>query len=299
MTTRIFVFPGQGSQKPGMGAELFGRFPEQVALADAELGFSTEELCVHDPSRKLDQTEFTQPALFVVNALSFLERLAESGPMPHFVAGHSLGEYDALFAAGVFNFQTGVKLVKQRASLMGQASGGAMAAVIGLTTNEIREALTSAGLNSIDIANLNSPKQVVISGPEQDLGSSQTALEQAGAQLFKRLNVSAAFHSRYMADAQQKFAVFLDQFEFAPPRIPVISNVTAHPYDPQQIKENLIQQITHPVRWTESIQWLLRQPVPEFHEVGPGKVLSGLIRRIRADSGPGSGIQRDQAATPS
>ena len=155
---------------------------------------------------------------------------------------------------------------------MGQASGGAMAAVIGLTTNEIREALTSAGLNSIDIANLNSPKQIVISGPEHDLGSSQTALEQAGAQLFKRLNVSAAFHSRYMADAQQKFAVFLDQFELAPPRIPVISNVTAHPYNPQQIKENLIRQITHSVRWTESIQWLLRQPGPGFTS-GPGKVL--------------------------
>ena len=298
MTTRIFVFPGQGSQKRGMGAELFSRFPVQVALADAELGYSLEELCLRDPSHRLDQTQFTQPALFVVNALSFLARLAEKGQVPHFVAGHSLGEYDALFAAGVFDFHTGVKLVKQRAALMGQAPGGAMAAVIGLTTTQIREALTSAGLESIDIANLNSPRQVVISGPDQDLGSSQRALEQAGAQLFKRLNVSAAFHSRYMAAAERKFATFLDQFQFSLPRIPVISNVTAEPHDPQQIKENLARQITHSVRWTESIQWLLRQPSAEFHEVGPGNVLSGLIRRIRADSKPVSQIQRDTDPTP-
>lgn len=288
MTTRIFVFPGQGSQKRGMGAELFSRFPEQVALADAELGYSIEELCVRDPSQRLDQTQFTQPALFVVNALSFLNRLVENAEVPHFVAGHSLGEYDALFAAGVFDFRTGLKLVKRRAALMGQARGGAMAAVIGLTTDQIRQALTAGGLSSIDIANLNSPNQIVISGPEPDLVSSQSVLEAAGAQLFRRLSVSAAFHSRYMAGAQREFEAFLAPFQFAPPRIPVVSNVTARPHDPQQIKENLARQITHSVRWTESIQWLLRQPAAEFFEIGPGNVLSGLIRRIKAPGGAGS-----------
>ena len=220
----------------------------------------------------------------MVNALTFLNHLSETGKLPVFVAGHSLGEYNALFAAGVFDFRTGVRLVKQRAVLMARASGGGMAAVVGLIPEQIRQALAAAGLNSIDIANLNSRTQTVISGPEKDLGTSQTILEQAGAQLFKRLPVSAAFHSRYMAEAEQDFGAFLESFVFAEPRIPVVSNVTARLHESSQIKQMLARQITQPVRWTESIQWLLQQPDAEFLELGPGNVLAGLIRRIKMET---------------
>src|ERR1700730_10432303 len=270
--TRIYFFPGQGSQRVGMGEKLFDRFHAQVAIADAELGYSVSDLCLRDPSNQLNQTLFTQPALFVVNGLSFLNHLFETGKLPRFVAGHSLGEYNALFAAGVFDFQTGVKLVKQRANLMARASGGGMAAVVGLIPDQIRCALIAAGLNSIDIANLNSPNQTVISGPERDLESSQTILEQAGAQLFKRLPVSAAFHSRYMEEAEHNFGAFLESFVFSEPRIPVVSNVTARLHESSTIKRMLARQITQPVRWTESIQSLLQQPDAEFLELGPGRV---------------------------
>ncbi len=284
--TRIYLFPGQGSQKIGMGGEFFDRFPEQVALADAELGYSVPDLCLRDPSNQLNRTLFTQPALFVVNALTFLNQLFETGQLPRIVAGHSLGEYNALFAAGVFDFQTGVRLVKQRAILMARASGGGMAAVVGLIPDQIRQALAAAGLHSIDIANLNSPNQTVISGPERDLEASQTILEQAGAQLCKRLPVSAAFHSRYMAEAERDFGAFLESFVFAEPRIPVLSNVTARLHDSSKIKQMLARQITQPVRWTESMQWLLQQPEPEFLELGPGNALTGLIRRIKMETQP-------------
>jgi len=284
--TRIYFFPGQGSQTVGMGEGIFDRFPEQVAIADAELGYSVPTLCLRGPSNQLNQTRFTQPALFVVNALSFLNHLFETGKLPGIVAGHSLGEYNALFAAGVFDFQTGVKLVKQRANLMARASGGGMAAVVGLLPDQIRQALGAAALSSIDIANLNSRTQTVISGPAKDLETSQTILEQAGAQLFKRLPVSAAFHSRYMAEAEHDFGVFLESFVFAEPRIPVISNVTARLHDSSKIKQMLARQITQPVRWTESMQWLLRQPGPEFLELGPGNVLTGLMRRIKMETQP-------------
>jgi malonyl CoA-acyl carrier protein transacylase len=267
-----------------MGEELFGRFPGQVAIADTLLGYSIPNLCLRDPLNQLNQTLFTQPALFVVNALSFLNRLAGTGKLPAFVAGHSLGEYNALFAAGVFDFETGVRLVKQRASLMARASGGGMAAVLGLSPDQIREALAAAGLETIDIANLNSPTQTVISGPEADLAKSQTILEHAGAQLFERLAVSAAFHSRYMAEAEREFGAFLQSLVFVEPRIPVVSNVTARLHDPTRIKQMLARQMTQPVRWTETIQWLLQQPQAEFFELGPGSLLTGLIRRIKIET---------------
>jgi malonyl CoA-acyl carrier protein transacylase len=267
-----------------MGEKLFDRFPAQVAIADAELGYSVADLCLRDPANQLNQTLFTQPALFVVNVLSFLNHLSETGQLPRFVAGHSLGEYSALFAAGVFDFQTGVRLVKRRAGLLARASGGGMAAVVGLTADQIRQALASAEIHSIDLANLNSPRQTVISGPEKDLQMSQTVLEKAGAQLFKRLPVGAAFHSRYMAEAEDRFREFLEPFVFAEPRIPVLSNVTARLHDPWQIKRMLARQITQPVRWSESVQWLLQQPDPEFLELGPGNVLTGLVRRIKMET---------------
>jgi trans-AT polyketide synthase, acyltransferase and oxidoreductase domains len=293
--TRIYLFPGQGSQKVGMGADLFPRFPEQVSIAEAELGYSIVDLCLRDSSNQINKTEFTQPALFVVNALTFLNHLVQTGKLPHFVAGHSLGEYNALFAAGVIDFRTGIKLVKKRANLMSRARGGGMAAVIGLKPDQIRETLKVSGLGSLDIANLNSPSQSVISGPEKDLEVSRAILEQAGAQLWKRLPVSAAFHSRYMIEAEREFEVFLESLTFAEDHLPVLSNVTARLHD-QSIKKMLARQITQPVRWTECVQWLLGKPEPDFLELGPGNVLTGLLRRIKMETNPGA-VARPRSAT--
>ena len=158
-----------------------------------------------------------------------------------------------------------------------------MAAVVGLTEKQIRQVLTHANLPGIDIANLNSPGQTVISGPESEIVAAQSRLEKAGAQLYRRLSVSAAFHSRYMARAEQEFRRFLQSITFAEPKIPVLSNVTARPHVSSDLASNLAAQITHPVRWTESIQWLLQDRDPHFVEVGPGNVLSGLLRRIKME----------------
>jgi len=282
--TRIDLFPGQGSQKAGMGEELFPLYPRQVALADEILGYSIEELCLRDPDGQLNRTLYTQPALFVVSALKFLHRVTGSGCLPHFVAGHSLGEYSALFAAGVFDFGTGVRIVRQRATLMAQAQGGGMLAVIGLKEAEIRRVLEEGHHAGIDIANLNAPTQTVVSGPVDDLPAAQAAFEAAGAQMVVRLPVSAAFHSRYMAEAEAAFARFLEPIALRPPSIPVLSNVSARLHEPAEIKSLLARQITHPVRWTECMRWLLARPEPEFTEVGPGNVLTGLLRRIRNPS---------------
>ena len=280
--TRIFVFPGQGSQYKGMGGDLFQQFPEITATADAELEYSLEQLCLDDPYQKLNETAYTQPALYCVNALSYLKRIEETGEKPDFVAGHSLGEYNALFSAGAFDFVTGLKLVKRRGELMNQATGGGMAAIVGLGVNQIRDVLQESDLDTIDIANLNGPDQTVISGLQKDVQAVRTRFEDVGARMFIPLRVGAAFHSRYMEAARNEFEEFLQDFEFQPLQIPVISNCHAAPYRTGQINENLCTQITHPVRWTESVQYLLNQPNPEFEEIGPGKVLTNLIRKIRA-----------------
>jgi trans-AT polyketide synthase, acyltransferase and oxidoreductase domains len=178
-----------------MGEKLFDLFPEQVAIADAETGYSVANLCLRGPLNQLNLTPYMQTALFVVNALTFLNHLGETGRLPRLVAGHGVGEYNALLAAGVFDFQTGIRLIMQRAKLVARTSGGRLAVVIGLVPDQIREALARAGLDSIDIAILNSRHQTVISGPEQDLMLSRTILEQAGSQRFELLAVSGAFHS--------------------------------------------------------------------------------------------------------
>lgn len=261
---------------------MFPAFPELSALADAELGYSIQDLCLNDPGAKLGQTEFTQPALYVVNALTFLKKTADTGQLPNFVAGHSLGEYDALFAAGVFDFVTGLKLVKKRGELMAHARGGAMAAIIGLSVAQIREGLSQGGHGGVDLANINAPTQIVISGPEAELKPATETFQKMGAQIFP-LKVSAAFHSRYMAGAQEEFERFLEPFELKPPRIPVVANVTALPYETSALKNTLARQITSPVRWTESVGWILNQGTGdcEFFECGPGNVLTGLLKRIR------------------
>lgn len=279
-----YVFPGQGSQKKGMGAELFDTVAEFGTLEpqiDALLGYSIRDLCLNDPDGRLRDTRYTQPALYVINALHWYQAKA-TAPAPAVFAGHSLGEYNALLAAGVFDFLTGLRLVKRRGELMSQAKNGGMAAVLGLDAERIAPALAQAGLGALDVANYNSPSQTVISGQTGDIGQAQAVLEAAGAKMVVTLPVSAAFHSRYMAPAAQSFEDFLWGFTFRSPRVPVIANITAQPYavgdDPTTVvRQSLVQQITQPVKWTDSVRHMAGLGVTEFRETGPGNVLSKLV----------------------
>lgn len=282
-----FVFPGQGSQKKGMGQGLFDSVAEYAAVerqVDELLGYSMRKLCIEDPDERLKETQYTQPSLYVVNALYYYQARA-GGLKPDYLAGHSLGEYNALLAAGAFDFLTGLKLVKKRGELMAQAKHGGMAAVIGLSPEKIQDIVTSENLTSIDIANFNSPTQTVISGPLDDIKRIGPVFEQAGARMVVPLPVSAAFHSRYMADAAQAFAEFLTAFDFVAPKIPVVANVTAELYPTDNasegIKTLLVKQIAGSVRWTQSIRFLLNQGVTEFKELGPGAVLTKLVQQIQ------------------
>lgn len=282
-----FVFPGQGAQKKGMGAELFDTvdfFREVEPQVDAVLGYSLRDLCLNDADSQLNNTRYTQPALYVVNALHYFQA-EQSGERPDYVAGHSLGEYNALLVAGVFDFITGLRLVKKRGELMSAASDGGMAAIIGLDPDKIRLALEEPALSELDVANFNSPQQIVISGPKVVIETARQLLEKAGAKAVMPLSVSAAFHSRYMSPAAQRFSEYLDEFEYGAPRIPVIANVTGSPYpteDPgKNVPEILTRQVTGSVHWQASIEYLLKGGETTFREIGPANVLTRLIDQIR------------------
>ena len=280
---QVFMFPGQGSQGAGMGRGLFDDVQEYRAVeneVDRRLGYSMRALCLDNPGNQLTQTEFTQPAMYTVSALHYFAKL-KTGVRPNIAVGHSLGEYNALMAAGAFDFLTGLAMVKKRGALMAQARNGGMAAVIGLAPERISESLRRSGLETIDLANYNSPRQTVISGPAEDIRRSVTVLQQAGAQTVVPLPVSAAFHSRYMADAAREFERFLIPFQFNRLRIPVVSNVTGKAYptegSPRELKKFLVRQISEPVRWSASVETLQSMGASEFLEVGHGTVLTRLL----------------------
>ena len=269
-----------------MGAPLFDRFPDWTQSADEVLGYSIRELCVDDPRGELVLTQFTQPALYVVNALSYRARQEDGAAAPDFVAGHSLGEYNALQASGVFDFATGLAMVKRRGALMAKVSGGGMAAIIGMPPETIQDLLqTSDAGRTLDVANFNSFDQTVIAGPTDAITAVKSQFEAAGVKLFVPLKVSAPFHSRYMRDPQAEFSGFLDGYTFGTPAIPVIANATARPYDAAQVRETLASQIGSPVKWLDSVLYLLDQGVTEFQETGPGNVLSKLVTQIRKKRG--------------
>ena len=234
----------------------------------------------------MGQTHYTQPALYVVNALTYLNKIEHTNRKPDFVVGHSLGEYNALLAAEVFDFETGLRLVKKRGELMSQAPGGGMAAVIGLADKRVEELLRENHFNAVGIANYNAPSQVVIAGPKADIDRARPIFEAAGARACIPLKVSGAFHSRYMEEARESFLSFLENFAFSGPKIPVISNLMARPYQKEDVRRLLTDQITHPVKWTECIRYLLEQGETEFEEIGPGTVLTGLIQQIRKEAQP-------------
>jgi trans-AT polyketide synthase, acyltransferase and oxidoreductase domains len=282
---KLVVFAGQGSQFKGMGKSLFLQFPEETAKASEILGYDIRALCLSGPKKQLNLTQFTQPALYVVNALNWLAKQESIGKIDYLM-GHSLGEYNALFAAGAFDFETGLKLVKERGLLMGNASKGRMLAVLGLTKPELEDFLRQKKLTELEIANYNTATQLILSGPEK-------IIEKAVKKLTKKnikaiiLNVSAAFHSSFMKESADIFTMFLHEFSFSPLSIPVIANSTARPYDNNQITKTLSRQIDSPVLWSESIRYLMaREKNFKFIEIAEKPVLSKMITSIQTNEEP-------------
>jgi [acyl-carrier-protein] S-malonyltransferase len=279
-----FVFPGQGSQKVGMGLDLYQNSPaarEVFEECDRALDFPLSQLCFQGPEEELQQTIHAQPAI-VATSVACLRAAAElhSGFQPSLLAGHSLGEYTALVAAGVLEFSDGIRLVRERGRLMHQAGvqqPGGMAAIIGLDESSLTQLCQEAG---VEIANINSPNQIVISGALEALNQAMQLARSQGARVVP-LEVSGAFHSQLMKAAADELARIISELPFRAPEVPIVVNTTAQPATTaQEIKEELAQQLLHCVRWRHSVQYMIDHGVSTFIEIGPGSVLAGLIKRI-------------------
>ncbi|MGP6087644.1 ACP S-malonyltransferase [Antarctobacter jejuensis] len=274
------VFAGQGSQFKGMGQALFERFPEQVAQADAILGYSISDLCLQDPEGRLRDTRYTQPAIFVVNDLAWQAHL-EEGDAPDILAGHSLGEMNALVAGGAMDFATGLRVVQERAARMGEAQAGGMSAVLGLGRETIAKTLAQAGLDQVDIANINTPSQIVISGDAAQVKAAAAPLEAAGAKAVLPLPVGGAFHSRLMQPAEQAFAAFVNGVDLSDPGIPVLSNISACPYGAGEVASGMVRLLSRPVDWVGCVTYMLEAGVDRFVEIAPKPVLANMIAETR------------------
>ncbi len=280
MSLQVIMFPGQGSQFEGMGATLFESYPEIVSRTNSILGFDIEKICLQNPNGDLNKTIYTQPALYLVSYLSYLEYL-KNNPVPNSVLGHSLGEFTALCAAGVFDFETGLQIVKKRAEFMFTINGTGMAAVIGANYREVNDYLTE-NFPTIDIANINTSTQIVISGPLDDLLQAVAFFEEEYLTCVP-LKVSGGFHSRYMSPLKESFTKVIFEQTLRPPKIPVVANFTArfYPGDKPGIRGNMINQLDGPIRWQQSIQLLHDEGECNFIEVGPGNILSNMIKKMQ------------------
>jgi len=282
-----FVFPGQASQYPGMGKELADKYPAARAVfdeADQALGFSLTRICCEGTEDELKLTANTQPAILTVS-VAVHRVLAEKGLIPDFVAGHSLGEYSALVAAGSLKFADAVVLVRKRGTYMQEAvpaGVGAMAAIMGLSPVLVADACKRAAEGEIcSAANLNSPDQTVISGHAAAVKRAVEIASQLGAKRAVMLPVSAPFHSALMMPAQEKLAEDMKKTEFGNLRVPLVTNVDADTIETgPEARQALIRQVTSPVRWEDSVRTLIDEGVNTFVEVGPGRVLTGLLRQI-------------------
>ena len=285
-----FIFPGQGSQQVGMGAELAQTYPAANAVfqeADAVLGWELRHLCFEGPAADLKQTENTQLAILTCS-VAVWRVLKGCGVVPSAVAGHSLGEYSALVAAGVIDFEDALHLVQARASFMaeaGRTQRGTMAAILGMETERLQE-LCDTAEGIVNIANYNCPGQLVISGEIEAVNHVlELAKAEIGARRCRPLPVSGAFHSPLMAPAQQKFALPLESVTMQPPQVDIVMNVTGEfATDAEGIRHLLFQQITRPVQWEKTLQTIEKTGITDFVEVGPGKILSGLVKRTLPES---------------
>jgi [acyl-carrier-protein] S-malonyltransferase len=283
-----FIFPGQGSQYAGMGKDLADQFPaarQVFEAADAALGFAISELCFHGPAESLQLTENTQPAILTTSIAALRALESQGFAKPDFVAGHSLGEYSALVAAGALSLEDAVRIVRARGRYMQEAvpvGEGAMAAILGAELESIRAACDEASDGQVcGPANINSPGQVVIAGHAAAVDRAVALLKARGAKRAVKLNVSAPFHSALMKPAQERLANDLANVSFRNLAVPVVTNVDARPVNAgEEARDALIRQVSAPVRWLESVEFLIQQGVQAFIEVGPGKVLSGLVRQI-------------------
>ncbi|HEY0321032.1 MAG TPA: ACP S-malonyltransferase [Pyrinomonadaceae bacterium] len=289
MTVRLaYIFPGQGSQAPGMGRDLMENSEAARRVfeeADAALGFSISELCFNGPAEKLQLTENTQPAILTTSIAAFRAIVEEGFPQPDFVAGHSLGEYSALVAGGALSLADAVKTVRARGRYMQEAApvgSGAMAAIMGADLGQIMEACNEAAQGEVcSPANINSANQVVIAGDAAAVDRAIEILKELGAKRAIRLNVSAPFHCALMMPAQERLAEDLEKLDFHDLSVPVVTNVDATAITSgTDARDALVRQVSSPVRWHESITYLVQEGVDTLVEVGPGKVLSGLVRQI-------------------
>ncbi len=285
MTQLAFIFPGQGSQKVGMGAELAKTYPVASKVfdeADAFLGRSISNLCFEGPETELKQTENTQLAILTCSVAT-LRILTHKQIVPKVVAGHSLGEYSALIAAGALDFKDALRLVSTRAQYMaesGKENNGTMAAILGMPTEQLQNIINQ--VNGIaGIANFNCPGQLVISGETQAVNKIiALASDQIGARRCRPLQVSGAFHSQLMTSAQEKFKSVIESVSFKPLQTEIVMNVTGeYVTDIDDIKRLLLQQIIEPVQWEKTLNVIEKQGISNFIEVGPGTVLSGLVKR--------------------
>jgi [acyl-carrier-protein] S-malonyltransferase len=283
-----FLFPGQASQYVGMGKDLYENVPRARALFDAAndiMGSDLKTICFEGPAEELKQTKYTQPAIFV-HSVIVAELL---GVAASAAAGHSLGEYSALVAAGALSFEDGLRLVKKRGELMQEAgtrSPGTMAAVIGAEAEIVETACAEAAdAGIVQPANFNSPGQIVISGSVEGVERAMAVLKEKGVRIVKKLPVSGAFHSPLMQYAQDELGAVLTDTPISDARFPVYSNVTARPVTAAaEIRDNLLRQVTSPVLWEESMRNMRTDGMDDFIEAGPGTVLQGLLKRIDADA---------------
>ena len=285
---RAYVFPGQGSQFPGMGKELYEsntKARELMEKANEILGFRITDIMFEGSEEDLRATKVTQPAIFLHSVVTAL--CTEGLPAPDMVGGHSLGEFSALVAAGAVDFEDALRLVAVRASEMQKCCEkvpGTMAAVIALSNEQVEE--ICAGIDGVVPANYNCDGQVVISGEKEAVAKACEAMKAAGAKRALPLSVSGAFHSPLMEPARVELAKAIEHTEVRTPRCPIYQNVTALPEtDPKRIKDNLLQQLTSPVRWTQSVKNMLADGAVQFREIGPGTVLQGLVKRISGTVG--------------